>query len=237
MSPSRVVIVSLTLLGLSPALALCGTFHSINFSADHNHRLQNNTGDSAEYPEGSVTLGGVPFEIPTGGNNAWHSVSATTSTTAPVSLDVSVNQFGVESVFTLINNYWGRAGAPALAKIEFFGSDTGYLSKDLLGGGDIRDFLASSFTNSIVGPGTVNVFESSGSMQRVRLDMQTIMLPPDFADEMLTTVRLTDMGGSNIQRVWLAGLTVNAVPEPASGLLLILGLSSILAIRSCRNKQ
>lgn len=215
-------------LALAPAPAMA-SFVTVDFSSQHNHRIQSNTGAPSNYPEGQVTLGGVPFDIPVGGNNAWHSNTAANSGSGVQVLDVAVGVFGAERVHTLINNYWGRAGSN-LALLEFFGSGGAYFAKPLIGNNDIRDYLASSFTNSINGVTTVEVFVSNAGRQ-ARLDMQTIELPDVFLTQTLDTVRLTDSGNVNLQRVWLAGLTVG-VPEPTA-LLLAGGVLSLAASRRC----
>jgi hypothetical protein len=106
-----------------------------------------------------------------------------------------------------------------LAKNEFFGSDGAYISRDLVGGFDIRDFLQNIFTNTINSPNTQNVFTSSGTKGTVRLDNQAFDLPAGFLDETLDTVRLTDTGRPKVQRTWLAGITVETIPEPTTTVL------------------
>jgi hypothetical protein len=46
-------------------------FGPVDFSSFHNTRMQDGFGSSSHYPEGDLLLGGVPFSIPAGGNNAW----------------------------------------------------------------------------------------------------------------------------------------------------------------------
>jgi len=174
----------------------------VDFSQHHTANLQATL--DAGFPSGEVVLGGVPFSIPTAGNNYWHSVNATGSN--PRSIDIAVNRTGVVEVHTLINNYWGQPGPTSYAWLEFFGTHGAYFRKDLIGNEDIRDFNQLFFTNAINGTTTTNVV----SIGNHRLDKQEIALPADFYDETLLTVRMSDNGGDNFQRVFLAGVTLLA---------------------------
>jgi len=192
--------------GISDALEIANlglpvpAYHPVDFSAFHNANMQNDL-DPA-FPSGSVTLGGVPFVIPQSGNNYWHSVAATGPN--PRTIDIPLGRFGVWEVHTLINTYWGAPGPTSYASLEFFGSDGAYYRKDLIGNDDIRDFNDFVFTNQINNTTTVNVV----SVGPHRLDKQRIALPAEFRNQTLDTVRLSDTGGDNLQRAFLAGMTV-----------------------------
>lgn len=175
-------------------------YHTVDFSAFHNANMQNDL-DPA-FPSGSVMLGGVPFVIPQSGSNYWHSVVANGPN--PRRVDIPVGRSGVGEVHTLINTYWGVPGPTSYASLEFFGSDGAYFREDLIGGEDIRDWNNFVFTNTINGTTTQNVV----SIGTHRLDKQQIALPAEFRDQVLETVRLSDNGGDNVQRVFLAGLAV-----------------------------
>ncbi|RLJ01815.1 MAG: hypothetical protein DRP11_03845, partial [Candidatus Aenigmatarchaeota archaeon] len=181
-------------------------YNAVAFSTFHNSRLQD---ICAEYPEGDVILGSIPFSIPTGGNNMW---SSRYSDPNPHQIDISVGVSGVSKVYTLINSDWGQdVSKGSFAAIEFYGSDGAFFRKDLYGNVDIRDWQSGNWTNSINGTTTTNVFQSSGG--RCRLDMQTIDLPDDFQSQTLETVRVIDTGGQTFQRIFLAGITVEAGAE------------------------
>ena len=72
---------------------------------------------------------------------------------------------------------------------------------------------------AINGTTTINVFNNGSSGQR--LDKQLFVLPAAFASETLTEIKLIDTGATNVQRIFLAGVTVQTVPLP--GALLLLG--------------
>jgi uncharacterized membrane protein len=172
----------------------------VDFSALHNGNLQ--TGTNISFPSGEILLGGVPFVIPASGDNYWHSAAATGPN--PRTINIPVGRFGVMEVHTLINTYWGQGGPASYASLEFLGSDGAYFRKDLIGNEDIRDFKNFFWTNNINGTTTVNVVWVNPD----RLDKQRIVLPSDFHNETLSTIRLSDIGGDVFQRTFLAGVTV-----------------------------
>jgi len=180
---------------------------TVDLSEFHNSRLQD---IRAEYPEGDVTLGTIPFSISTGGNNIW---SSNYSDPNPHQIDISVGISGVSKVYTLINTDWGQNSSKgSFAAIEFYGSEGASFKKELYGNVDIRDWQSGGWTNSINETTTINVFKSSDG--QFRLDMQTIDLPDDFLSQTLEMIRVIDTGGQNLQRIFLAGITVESV-EPA----------------------
>ncbi len=206
-----VAIVAVVTIAVGPASA---NFKTIDFSSSHNWRMQDFPPTNAQYfPEGDVVLGGVPFSIPTEGNNVW---LATHYTDACDVLEIIVNEYGVDGVHTLINTSGGVTGGP-YAWLEFFGTNGAYYRKDLYGDDDIRDYYYNWYTNSINGTTTTNVFTyGSGYQNEVRLDKQWINLPAMFDTETLTTIRLTDKQNTPSQDPFLAGLTVEYVAEPAT---------------------
>lgn len=189
-----------------------GSLTTIDLAPHANRRLQAvGFGAVNQLPEGDVTLGGIGFAIPVGGNNVWTGAAATGSN--PRILDVAVNATGVTKVYTLINTLWGERATGARASITFYGSTGTVYAVELDGNNHIRDYLWNTWTNTINGTSTVNVFTAGsgqgvGSTNQVRLDMQTFQLPAAFAKETLTKIRITDWGGTNDQRLIVSGITV-----------------------------
>lgn len=186
---------SLLWLGLASGTSNAQTYFPVAFS----HNAQLATG----FPTGAVTLGGVPFVIPESGLNYWNSESA--GGPNPRALDIYTNRYGVTRVFTIINTFWGKTGGP-FASLEFFGDNGAYHKKDLYGNTDIRDFNKSTWTNSINGTTTINVFDNA----TWRLDRQRIDLPAAFASQALVRIRLSDSGATDFQRAFLVGVTVES---------------------------
>ncbi len=163
------------------------------------------------WPRGDVILGGIPFSIPNrppGENIMWNGDYAANHGGGMVSIDIPVGIFNVSEVHTLINTLWGRRGPHCYAWLEFFGSKGAYFRKNLLGNDDIRDSLNSIYTNYINGTTTIEVV----TYPPYRLDKQLITLPADFSDESLLTIRVTDNGGRDFQRLLLTGVTVGYTP-------------------------
>lgn len=211
--------------------AVADPFTPINLSEVANARLQ---GRHPEYPSGlGVVLGGVPFDVPSTGPNMWSAANAANGGAGIVAVTVPIGMSGVLGVHTLINTLWGVSGAPALAHLIFNFDDGTTFIKPLIGDVDIRDYYANTYTNAINGTTTIRVFftdtDRPNAPNRHRLDKQFIDLS-DYSGKTLVSMTLRDRGDENVQRTWLAGLTVQSVPEPSSLLLLAVGAAVVAGL-------
>ncbi len=190
----------------------------VDFSSLHNQRLQN-ASVAVNAPEGELTLGGVPFDIPVGGLNVWAAggpnFSGGDDNNTIWTLDVPVNIPAVTTVFGLMNTAWGSMGLVDMT-VEFFGSDGAFFSKDLIGNNDIRD-MNTLFNSNINGVTTIEVFRSG----RFVYDMVIFDLPIDFHDETLSSIRVTTERVIFLHSGVVSGLTVQTVPEPTTATLLM----------------
>lgn len=216
-------------------------FTQVNLSSVANTRIQNYQPSAAGYPEGPVTLGGVPFNIQAvGGNNAWNAEVIG----GPLNiLNIALNIPDATEAFSLINTFYGQPGPTSYVKVEFFGTGGAYFVKDLIGNVDVRDHFNAFWTNTINGTSTVTVYTSGGGfLQESRLDMQKYVLPASFLGQTLTSFRLTSTGGVGISDASIQGLTIqsqtSAVPEPASLSIFAIGSCCVLAgLRRQRRRQ
>src|SRR5205807_4789799 len=120
------------------------TYIPVDFSVYHNLRFQDLQPCAHDLPEGDVVLGGVPFHIPVGGNNAWWGQNA--NGPFPRSIDIPVNISGVKEVDTLINTSYGQPAPTSYAALEFYGSNGAFYRKDLIGNEDVRDHFYAFWT-------------------------------------------------------------------------------------------
>lgn len=221
---------------LVSSLSLAIEYHTIDFSAQQNYRLQNMDGSAGQLPTGDLYAGDVPFHIKTGaGNNAY--LSAQPPGGGERSVDIGIELGRAMEVHTLVNTWWGTRSTTAYAYLEFYGSGGAYHRYNLVGNRDVRDYLFSDYTNTINGTTTTNaVTVSDGKYWQVRLDAQHILLPQAFEGQTLQKMRLVDNGDTGFQRTFLAGVTVgvNPVPEPAT--MLALGGASALLLRRRRSR-
>src|SRR5262249_36698916 len=188
-----------------PALS----FTPVDFSALQNVRFHAFQPTCAALPAGDVGLGGVPFHIPTVGNDAWWAFLAPGPN--PRVLDVPVSVAGAQEVHTLINTTFGLPGPNSYAALEVFGSGGAFYRKELFGNEDVRDFFVTTWTNWINNTTTTNVaLGGNGPFNECRMDKQRVVLPERFLSETLTRVRVIDTGGEFIQNVILSGITVGA---------------------------
>ena len=208
------------ILGGAPLSAATLTYTPISF---HYNGFHDGAGDTST-PAGHVTLGGVPFAIPENpNNNTWYSSDVSGDHTNP--LTIPVNIYGVQEVGTLIVTQWGETGSTAT--LEFFGGGGAYQAKVLVGDSDIRNWLndPSGWTHYINGTTTTNVYTGPSPSYNnwdYYIDKQRIDLGPEFAQQTLTHIVLTDNGADYSQRAFLYGVTVGAGSRPGPSLLLLL---------------
>jgi hypothetical protein len=172
---------------------------------------------------GLTHIGTTPYVVPLEGPDVWYPGSPLA--TGTFVLDMPLMIPGPSEVYTSINTYWGQAGEPSLVQVEFFGSDGAYYQQQMLGGVHIRDVNPDNPINSTTSPlttrrttfGRLNVgldepdWISLGALWNN--DSQRIILPPEFLSQDLVRMRLTDSGGPEVQRAFLAGMTA-VIPNP-----------------------
>ena len=164
----------------------------------------------------NVVLGGTPFDIHAAGDYAAYRLFDSTP------LIITTSAYGVTAVYTLLNTLWGQSG-PSTLSVTF--NATGGVSQtfELVGNADIRDYYQNTYTNSINGTTTQNVFNNGPR----RLDRQTFALDGAFATQTLTSIVFTDTGGTGFQRGALTAVTLSGgVPEPAAWAMMILGFGA-----------
>lgn len=164
----------------------------------------------------NVVLGGTAFDIHAAGDYAAYRLFDSTP------LTITTSAYGVTEVYTLLNTLWGQSGASTLS-VTF--NATGGVTQTfaLVGNVDIRDYYQNTYTNTINGTTTQNVFNNGPR----RLDRQTFSLDGAFATQTLTSIVFTDTGANGFQRGALTAVTLSGgVPEPASWAMMILGFGT-----------
>jgi hypothetical protein len=241
--PRSLIAGAAIVLGAAPAAA---QYQTINLGGLTNSTFFNaGVTNGGYFPFGAQILGGVPFVIDqTIGEAAqargWFSSVAASSGIA--SVVVPINVFGVDRVYTLMNTMWGQPGAASFASLTFTGSAGDVFVMQLIGGIDIRDYAQGSFTNTINGTTTIQVFDIASMIPVTgqRLDRQMIDLPGVFLNQTLMSVTVTDFGGTNFSRAFLAGVTTqqfSTVPEPSTVFLLAGGMALIGLVARKRCKR
>jgi hypothetical protein len=215
-------------------LAGATTFTPVSIASVANSDIQ--TKLISTFPTGSsVTLGGVPYNLPTGPDNYYDgfgfngsgkSIMLTTSVSNPT------------DVYTLMNAYFTStpAGTP-LASITFSGTNGVSESFTLIAGDVIRDFYDSStfihtLNNGELGITATNVFSCSdpsnclggggtgnvntGAPGTYVIDQQDFSLGSVFAGQTLTSITIQDLNNSTtpILLGLTVGQSVSATPEP-----------------------
>lgn len=213
---------------------------------------------------GNYIFGGVNFDL-TGGNYGLpYGLSGGSNAVSPVAgvwsgqeaqdlnsnsqetMTISPDQYGVTSVYTLINTDWGTTAqyipntSTPYAEVIF--TATGGLSDtvDLIGGNQMRDWnndgypdtTSSSYTTDGVFTQSPDALGSSG-----RVDMQQFVLPSQFATQTLNSIEFVDNGSNNTQHIVVTGVTLatNAVPEPTTLGLAAMGMLGLGFLRLRRS--
>lgn len=154
--------------------------------------------------------------------------------TTGLTVDIQTNVFGATSVYTLFNTLYGTAGL-LTATVEFRGSQGASQTFSLIGDVDVRDFNNYVFTNNINNT-TTQVWWTDGQFHR--LDAQFFRLAPAFQTQTLTSIRITTgTAGFGISNPILHAITIVAVPEPSSYMLMCLGVSVLCLFARMRKKH
>lgn len=225
--------------GATAPQAIAGTFQTISLAGVANDQLAFVFAPDTTYPMGEPTLlGGVPFDIPSSGDNIYNANYAASQGPGTVSLNVPIHLSGVIGVHTLINTGWGQIGPQSLLTVAFTFSDSTVLEKALIGNQDIRDHFGGDWTNSINGTSTINVYstiqDGHAGFGEYRIDKQFFDLSA-FENKTLTSISLVDSGDYQVQRAYLFGMTVEVVPEPSSVMLAACGALALLVRHLRRN--
>lgn len=162
---------------------------------------------------GAYLFGGVPFLVPSRGNNAW--AGSPPSDGEEHRLTVQANLDGVLEVHTLINTYGGGGTEQGMLAVEFRGAKGAFYRKELVMGRDVRDYVSSKF-DTIQSPNSKAwTYVRKRDKAELRSDRQLIRLPDEFLTQALKTVTLVD-NGRNRQQALLFGVTAKVQLKPLS---------------------
>ena len=203
---------------LSVALSMANAQQTpIDISAEANTTWCNEiVANCASFPFGMQRYDGVSFSIPGDNNTAndvWAAADAAGGGSAPVSVTVPINLPNIRTVYTLMNTNWGSTQS-GLLSITFTAADGTTWTSNLLGNVEIRDHNQGSFTNDIScqlpnGTERLGVVNAWTNNHGQRLDMQVFELPSSFKGQTLTSLTINDNGNENVQRSFLAAVTVS----------------------------
>lgn len=169
------------------------------------------------FPYGTQHYNGITFDIlgDKAGTapNAWFSDQAAGGGGSPVSITIPVNVPKVKTVYTLMNTIWGSTQT-GLLTITFTGSAGASWTFNPIGGINVRDYNNGNYTNTCIcqlpgGVGQSTTINAWVNNEGQRLDEQIYELPAAFSTQTLVSITITDNGSENLQRSFLAALTVS----------------------------
>lgn len=194
-------------------------YHPVPFAYNDNNQWRD-----VNYPQGSVTLGGIPFNIPVypPNNNDWDSNFGGGSGTR--TLTIPVNLYNVKEVHTVMGVSYGSDGLQ-LTSLQFNWSGGLTFTKVLTDGVDIRDWWAGSGPQTI-SPPTVQVYAGIGTPPpylATRLDKQVFFFnEAPYNNRTLESIVITDNGADGVHRAFIYGLTAGTASPNLGGLSLLL---------------
>lgn len=184
----------------------------VDFSEQFNTRNDSDSLDHLGFfrantlPTGDQHLGNLDFRF--GPSHDFYCWSAFFEEGAnPRVLDIDTDIESPAYVWTVISTFWGTHDPNTLA-IEFLGSDGAFHRERIVGGVHVRDYNHThAYTNSTSSHQTVQIFDNGRGQ---RLDRQLWVLPKDFHDESLASIRIVDTGGERESRAVVFAITVSS---------------------------
>ncbi len=173
-------------------------YQPIDFLDQANYHLQRL---NADFPQGALTLGGVPFIIPRRSLNVWFSYDMPGNPRV-LTINIPPGLSHVTEIHTLLNTYRGLGPPNSYVTIEFDFSGGHVITRGLFGNTDLRDYTSEAgYTDTINNDTTVNVFQGD----KIRLDKQRFIIPDLYGDFTLEKIKLID---TDLTYTLLSGLTV-----------------------------
>ena len=184
-------------------------------------------------PNVLMTSGGIPFAFAqnaTSGNTAFIGTFGTTNT-----LTMTVDKTGITDVYTLINaTYSETTSGNTVGSVVLNFSGGVSVTENLISGDNIRDHFFGSFVNSTTASNVTQAAFETNSPGTAHLDMLTWTVPSADTGRELLNVEFVAAPNAGVDPLLAAATvgtvtSVNSVPEPATGVLLLGGLGALVA--------
>lgn len=176
-----------------------------------------------DYPVGQTTIGGITFNIASLPNNGAGIVQLDSTR----SVNIAVNQTGVDTVYLIINSAFGDYGRQS-GSLTFNGPNAPGVTGTLVQGFTIRDHFAGSGNNVAVNAFATANYNGGNRFDVYRYDVSAL-------GGSLNSILFARNGNENANGLpFIAGITTAfegrvtaAVPEPATWAMMIAGFGLV----------
>jgi tetratricopeptide (TPR) repeat protein len=173
-------------------------------------------------PVGQITLGGIPFQIPSAGDNIFLTQGCDGHDTNPTSAEVYTNVSYPKGIYFLLNAVCPKPANATMGRLIFRFDDGSSFTKELVIGQNIRDYYLDTqadYVTVVTDPGVQQAWSGRSKMWggRATIDMLTVPLPEWCQVRTLVAVAIEDTslhGTDSIgPGIMLVGMTVESLPE------------------------
>jgi PEP-CTERM motif len=217
----------------STALALAGfLFSALNADAAMVSLSGFVNADISSYPNGYyypatprfVNIGGVGFTLSNFGNTSDLGAIQTYQSF----YNIPVNQTDVTTVYVIVNTLWNPGYQTNVGTLTFVGTKGDRFTYKLVGGENVRN----QFDGTPYAATPPGIF-ATANFGDVRLDVQQIVLPAEFSNDLLTSIYFSggfgeaELGSPFLVAATTVSLPTNTVPEPSTWAMLLLGFAGL----------
>jgi len=176
----------------------------------------------ADPPVGLTPLGGIPFQVPSAGDNMFLTQGCDGHEANPTSGEILMNVSYPRALYFLLNAVCPKPANATMGRLIFRFDDGSSFTKELVIGQNIRDYYLDTqadYVTVVTDLGVQQAWSGRSKMWggRATIDMLTVPLPEQYQARTLVGVMVEDMSldgtGSIDPGIMLMGMTVESLPE------------------------
>jgi len=242
----KILCAGMAIAAFAVASSVQAQYTEIGIGSQANADLDTYSPSPGTYPSGGsqLTVAGVPFataEL----NNTPNTFGIVQSPAGGPPNIVSSGPFDftfsvpigtqAQALYCLMDSVWG-AGGENVGSIIVTGGHGETATLTLTEGVNIRDCHNDGFENGISDPTVVSTYFANGvttpsTDATMRLDRQELVLPSTFNGDTIASIDFQGTALGYGGDAFLAGLTLESVPEPSASVLLAVGIAALVIYR------